>query len=168
MSSIERTLIIFKPDAVQRSLVGQIWSRFERAGLKVIGVKMCQPTQEHYHYHYETIGTMVSRRGQKTFAVTLDMMMQGPVITAVLEGVSAVSLVRKLVGATEPKAAALGSIRGDYAHMSFGYADEKDAGVPNLIHASGDVEEAGKEIVHWFSEDELFAKYDITASRFLF
>ena len=165
--AIERTFIIFKPDAVQRSLVGEILSRFERVGLKIVGFKMCQPTKEHYHHHYEAIGTMISRRGQKAFDVTLDLMMQGPVIAAVLQGVSAVSLVRKLVGETEPKAAAPGTIRGDYAHMSFAYADAKDVGIPNIIHASGDPEEAEKEIAHWFFSDELFTAYDICASRFL-
>ena len=164
---IERTFIIFKPDAVQRSLVGEILSRFERVGLKIVGFKMCQPTKEHYYHHYEVIGTMISRRGQKAFEVTLDFMMQGPVIAAVLQGVSAVSLVRKLVGETEPRAAAPGTIRGDYTHMSFSYADTKNLGIPNIIHASGDPEEAEKEIAHWFSSDELFVDHDICVSRFI-
>jgi nucleoside-diphosphate kinase len=84
------------------------------------------------------------------------MMQQGPVLAMVLEGVEAVGLVRKMVGTTEPKSALPGTIRGDYAHMSFGHADEKQMGIPNMIHASGDVEEAKKEIAHWFKEDELF------------
>jgi nucleoside-diphosphate kinase len=84
------------------------------------------------------------------------MMQSGPVLAIVLEGVEAVALVRKLVGTTEPKAAAPGTIRGDYSHMSFGHADEIEQGVPNLIHASGDPEEAAQEIAHWFSENELF------------
>lgn len=153
---IERTLIVFKPDAVQRGIMGEIITRFERAGLKIVGMKMLQPDQEHYHQHYEGIGKMISRRGQKPFDVTVEMMRQGPVIAMVLEGIESVSLVRKMVGTTEPKAAAPGTIRGDYAHMSFAYADEAQVGVPNLLHASGDPDEAKQEIAHWFSESELY------------
>jgi len=157
MSNIEKTLIVFKPDSVQRGIVGEILARFERAGLKIIGTKMLQPTYEHYFHHYEDIGKMISRRGQKAFDVTLEMMRKGPVIAFVLEGIEAVALVRKMVGSTEPKEAAPGTIRGDYAHMSFSYADENDIGVPNIIHASGNKEEAEKEIDYWFSENELFS-----------
>jgi len=85
------------------------------------------------------------------------MMNEGPVIAFVLEGVEAVSLIRKMVGTTEPKSAAPGTIRGDYSHMSFAHADANEIGVPNIIHASGDVEEAKLEIAHWFSETELFS-----------
>lgn len=152
---MEQTLIILKPDAVQRGIVGEIITRFERAGLKIVAMKMVQPGYDHYYHHYEKIGKMISRRGQKAFDVTLAMMQEGPVIAIVLEGVEAVSLVRKMVGTTEPKSAAPGTIRGDYAHMSFGYADKAGVGIPNLIHASGDVEEAQKEIAHWFAEKEL-------------
>jgi nucleoside-diphosphate kinase len=153
---MERTLVIFKPDAIQRGIVGEIMSRFERAGLKMVGAKMLHPDKDHYYEHYEGIGKMISRRGQKAFDVTLDMMQEGPVLATVLEGVEAVGIVRKLVGTTEPKAAAPGTIRGDYAHLNFSYADEQNLGIPNLIHASGDTEEAAKEIAHWFAENELF------------
>lgn len=152
---VERTLIVFKPDAVQRGIVGEILQRFERVGLKIVGVKMVQPSKDHYYDHYETIGKMVSRRGEDTFNITLDMMMGGPVIAMVLEGVEAVAVVRKIVGPTEPKSADMGTIRGDYSHISFGYADECNKGVPNLIHASGDSDEAADEIKHWFRPEEL-------------
>ncbi len=165
MAGIERTLIVFKPDSVQRGIVGEILSRFEKAGLKIIGTKMLQPSYQHFFHHYESIGKMISRRGQKAFDVTLSMMTQGPVIAFVLEGIEAVSLVRKMVGSTEPKDAAPGTIRGDYAHMSFGYADEKNIGVPNVIHASGNVEEAEEEIDYWFSETELFS-YSTATEKF--
>ena len=141
-SQIERTLVVFKPDAVQRGIVGEILTRFERVGLKIVGTKMLAPNREHYYTHYEEFGKMVTRRGDKAFTITLDFMTQGPVIAMVFEGVEAVSLVRKLVGGTEPKSSAPGTIRGDYSHISFGYADECQKGVPNLIHASGDSEEA--------------------------
>lgn len=152
---IERTLIIFKPDAVQRGIVGELLQRFERVGLKIVGVKMVHPDKEQYYGHYETIGQLATRRGESTLNITLDMMMSGPVIPMVLEGVEAVAVVRKIVGPTEPKSADMGTIRGDYSHISFGYADECNKGIPNLIHASGDSEEAVQEINHWFKPEEL-------------
>jgi len=163
----ERTLIIFKPDAVQRGIVGEILTRFERVGLKILAFKMSSPSREHYHHHYEAIGGMISRRGEKAFDVTLGLMTQGPVIAAVMEGCSAVALVRKMVGETEPRAASPGTVRGDYAHMSFGYADKAGIGIPNILHASGDQAEAALEIAHWFSEGELFSDYQTCAQKFM-
>jgi len=162
---IERTLIVFKPDAVQRGIVGEILSRFERIGLKIVGVKMLQPGYDHFFYHYETIGQMITRRGKEKFDITLKMMSEGPVIAMVLEGIEAVSLVRKMVGTTEPKNAQPGTIRADYAHMSFSYADEQGIGIPNVIHASGNEDEAEKEISHWFSTSEIFS-YETVHEKF--
>ena len=162
---LEKTLILFKPDALQRGLIGEILTRFERVGLRIVATKMLAPDRDHYFQHYEGIGQMVTRRGEKAFNVTLDMMTQGPVIAMVLESVEAVSLVRKLVGGTEPKAAMPGTIRGDFSHMSFQYADGKEKGIPNLIHASGDPEEAEKEINHWFTDPELF-DYEAVHEKF--
>ena len=165
MSTVERTLILFKPDAVQRGVVGEILTRFERVGLKIIGTKMLAPDQKHYYKHYEEIGQVITRRGQTTFDNVLDMMSQGPVIAMVLEGVEAVELVRKLVGSTEPKSSPPGTIRGDFSHMSYGYGDSQKKGIPNLIHASGDASDAEKEIPHWFSEDELY-DYSVLNEKF--
>ena len=156
MGDIEQTLVLFKPDAVQRGLVGEILTRFERVGLKIVGTKMIAPSRDAYYTHYENIGKMITRRGEATFNATVDFMMSGPVIAMVFEGVEAVALVRKLVGDTEPKSASPGTIRGDYSHMSFGFADHKKKGVPNLIHASSNPEEAEQEIKHWFSDSELY------------
>lgn len=153
---MERTLIILKPDAVKRGLVGEITSRFEKAGLKIVGAKMLSPDYEQFFHHYEGISKMVSRRGKDAFDVTLELMQEGPVIAFVLEGISSVVLVRKMVGDTEPQKALPGTIRGDYAHMGFDYANKQGIGVPNVIHASGNIEEAEQEIAHWFSESELF------------
>jgi nucleoside-diphosphate kinase len=152
----ERTLIIFKPDSVQRGIVGEILARFEKVGLKIVGVKMLQPDTDFFFHHYEKIGTMVTRHGQKIFDTTVEMMKGGPVIAIVLEGIDAVTVVRKMVGSTESKSALPGTIRGDYSHMSFKHADEQEIGLPNILHASGDSEEAKKEITHWFSETETF------------
>jgi len=164
-SNVQKSLVVFKPDTVQRGVVGEILSRFERVGLKIVATKMIAPNKEHYYKHYEEIGQMVTRRGEHAFEVTLDMMIQGPVIAMVFEGVEAIALIRKLVGPTEPKSAAPGTIRGDFSHMSFGYADDANKGIPNLIHASGDEEEAEKEIAHWFTEDELY-QYEALNEKF--
>lgn len=153
---MERTLIVLKPDAVKRGIVGEILSRFERVGLKIVGSKMLQPDQDHYYHHYENIGKMVTRRGKEIFDVTLDMMNEGPVIAYVLEGIEAVEVVRKMVGGTEPKVAQPGTIRGDYSHISFTHANKEGIATPNIIHASGDSAEAKQEIAHWFAQSELF------------
>lgn len=162
---MERTLIILKPDTVQRGLVGEILSRFEKVGLKIVGIKMMSPDTQHYHHHYENISKMASRRGQKALDVTLDLMQAGPVITIVLEGIEAISLVRKLTGTTEPKAAQPGTIRGDYAHISLDHANKIGVGIANVVHASGNAEEAKQEIEHWFSDDELF-EYETVHEKF--
>jgi nucleoside-diphosphate kinase len=165
VSQIERTLVLFKPDAVQRGVVGEILTRFERVGLKIVATKMIAPDEAHYYKHYEEIGQVITRRGEETFKNVLTMMQDGPVIAMVFEGVEAVDLVRKLVGVTEPKAAAPGTIRGDFSHMSYGYGDDQQKGIPNLIHASGDLSDAKKEIPHWFSDDELF-DYSVLTEKF--
>ncbi len=152
----ERTLIVFKPDSVSRGIVGEILTRFEKVGLKIVGTKMLQPNTEFFHQHYEGIGTMITRHGQKIFDTTVEMMQGAPVIAFVLEGIDAVAVVRKMVGPTESKSALPGTIRGDYSHMSFSHADEQGIGLPNILHASGDSAEAKLEIAHWFSENELF------------
>jgi nucleoside-diphosphate kinase len=153
---MERTLIILKPDALQRGIAGEIVTRFERVGLKIVAAKMLVPDYDHYYHHYETIGKMISRRGQQAFDVTLEMMQMGPVLAFVLEGVEAVSQVRKMVGTTEPKSAQPGTVRGDYAHVSFAHANSHGLSIANLIHASGDPAEAEEEIAHWFKVDEIY------------
>ncbi len=164
-NKVQQTLVLFKPDAIQRGIVGDILTRFERVGLKIIATKMIAPGREHYYRHYEDIGQMITRRGDHAFNVTLEMMTGGPVIAMVFEGVEAISLVRKLVGGTEPKSADPGTIRGDFSHMSFGYADTKNKGIPNLIHASGDEKDADQEIAHWFADSELFT-YEVVNEKF--
>lgn len=158
---VQRTLVVCKPDAVQRGLVGEIVHRFERVGLKIVGMKMVMPDEEQYKEHYEGIGELITRRGEEVFRYNLNYMMTGPVIAMCLEGVEAVELVRKIVGSTEPKKADMGTIRGDFAHMSFGYSNAKQAGVPNLVHASEKPSEAKKEVALWFSDDELYDYSDL-------
>lgn len=158
---VQRSLVVLKPDSVQRGIVGEIISRFERVGLKIVGMKMVMPDEDQYRAHYEDIGKMITRRGEQAFRYNLNYMMTGPVIAMVLEGVEAVPLVRKIVGPTEPKSAEMGTIRGDYSHMSFGYSDAKGMGVPNLVHASGNTEEAKEEIALWFKPEELYDYSDL-------
>jgi nucleoside-diphosphate kinase len=162
---MERTLIVFKPDAVARGIVGEVLARFERVGLKIVGMKMLQPDHDHYFQHYEGIGTLKTRKGNEIFETQLKEMQLGPVIAAVLEGVEAIELVRKMVGPTEPKSAPPGTIRGDYAHMTYGHASSAKRGVPNVLHASADKKEATDEIAHWFSESELI-DYENVHERF--
>lgn len=153
---MEKTLIVFKPDSVQRGIVGEVLSRFEKAGFKIVGCKMLQPDYDHYHKHYEGIGTLKTRKGDEIFESQLRSMLDGPVIAMVLEGVDAVETVRKMVGSTEPKSALPGTIRGDYAHVSFGQANASGRSVSNIMHASADADEAAQEIAHWFSQAELY------------
>lgn len=162
---MEKTLIVFKPDAVMRGVVGEILTRFEKAGFKITAAKMLQPDADHYFEHYEGIGTLKTRKGDEIFESTLSSMQEGPVIAMVLEGVDAVETVRKMVGSTEPKTALPGTIRGDYAHVSYGQASSVGKAVANIIHASADPEEAKKEIAHWFSESEIY-DYENVHERF--
>lgn len=153
---MERTLIVFKPDAVMRGIVGEVLARFEKVGLKIVGAKMLSPDYDHYFEHYEGIGTLKSRKGDDIFDSQMKAMLHGPVIAMVLEGVDAVETVRKMVGPTEPKSAQPGTIRGDYAHVSYGQANESGRSVSNVIHASADATEAAQEIPHWFADGEMF------------
>lgn len=162
---MEKTLVVFKPDAVMRGIVGEIMTRFERVGLRIVAAKMLQPDYEHYFKHYEGIGTLKTRKGDEIFETQLKEMQLGPVIAIVLEGVDAIELVRKMVGPTEPKSAPPGTIRGDYSHMSYGQAASSKRGVPNVVHASADKKEAEAEIDHWFSDSEI-TDYEGVHDRF--
>jgi nucleoside-diphosphate kinase len=153
---MERTLIVFKPDAVMRGIVGEVLSRFEKAGFKIVAAKMLAPDYEHLHEHYEGIGTLKTRKGDEIFENQLATMQAGPVIAMVIEGVEAVETVRKMVGTTEPKSAVPGTIRGDYAHVSYNQANVSGRAINNIMHASADANEAEQEIAHWFSESEMY------------
>lgn len=153
---MERTLIVFKPDAVQRGIIGEVLSRFEKAGLKIVAMKMVAPDKEHFHAHYEGISKLISRWGQEIYDITLSHMTEGPVVAIVLEGVEAVAHVRKMVGTTDPKDSAPGTIRGDYTHVTRNYTNGRGGTLPNILHASGDPEEAAKELELWFDKNELY------------
>jgi nucleoside-diphosphate kinase len=127
---IERTLVLLKPDAVERCLSGEIIAKFERVGLKVIGMKMVWIDKSFSRKHY-------AAHVKKPFYPGLERYITaGPVIAIVLEGVHAIAAVRKLVGDTNSSKAMPGTIRGDYGHMSLEFADKSRRQYTNLIHAS--------------------------------
>lgn len=154
METIEQTLVLLKPDTIERGLVGEITQRFERVGLKIVGLKMLLPTEKHASQHYTE--DLAQRRGEHVRKAMIDMLTSGPVIAMVLEGIEAVELVRKMIGSTEPKSSAPGTIRGDYAHVSFKHVDAgSETKLYNLIHGSATLEEAKQEIEVWFKPEEL-------------
>ncbi len=150
---IERTLILIKPDGVERSLTGKILTRFEEAGLKIVALKMLRIDRKMAMRHYTE--ELAKRRGAHIRNIMLDYISAGPVVAAVLEGVMAIEVVRKITGDTEPRTALPGTIRGDFTHMSYKYADERKGPVKNVIHASSDKEDAKREIELWFGKNEL-------------
>jgi nucleoside-diphosphate kinase len=153
---LERTLVVLKPDTIQRAINGEIISRFEKAGLKIVGLKMVAPDEKHFHEHYEGISKLITRWGEDIYKVTISQMTKAPVVAIVLEGVDAVAHVRKMVGTLDPKESAPGTIRGDFTHVSRAFTNERGGTLPNIIHASGDVGEAKQEIELWFTKDELY------------
>lgn len=173
---MERTLILLKPDTVKRGIIGEIITRFEKAGLKIVGMKMMVPDMELLKKHYpDSLIPIVGNKtktdwdaqgveftetieeiGEMIVNATRKFMQEAPVVAIVLEGGHAVEIVRKMVGSTGPKDSAPGTIRGDYAHLSLGRASMAKKGAANLIHASGSVEEAKAEIELWFGSDDMF------------
>jgi nucleoside-diphosphate kinase len=133
---VERTLVLLKPDAAQRGLIGSILSRFEAKGLKLIGLKMRTFPSEHLEKHYEV------HRDRPFFQNLVGFMSSGPVVALCLEGKDAIKVVRQMVGATNSREAAPGTIRGDYG-MSFSN---------NLVHASDGPDTAKSEMALWFSD----------------
>jgi nucleoside-diphosphate kinase len=158
----ERTLVVLKPDAVTRGLAGRIIQRFEDAALKIIGMKMREMDAEFTRKHYFDLE---QRLGPVVFNATAAFMQRGPVIAFVVEGEDAVATVRKIVGSTYPNESQPGSIRGDFAHQSKAVAVATGKAVANLVHASGNLEEAKYEVDLWFGPTELF-DYQTLADAF--
>ncbi len=186
---IERTLVILKPDAIQRGIMGDIINRFEKRGLKIIGAKMFKPSVDILDKHYPSDREeFVAGIGQRTIdgykeqgidvvekfgaedpvkiggevrQWLVDFMSSGPVFAMVVEGPNAIQVVRKIRGNTEPMRADLGTITGDYSFDSSAFANAQGRPIKNLVHASGNTEEAEFEVGLWFSESELF-DYDTT------
>ncbi|HUD20495.1 MAG TPA: nucleoside-diphosphate kinase [Candidatus Saccharimonadales bacterium] len=150
---LEKTLVLIKPDGVERGLVGQILARFEQAGLKIVGMKLTCPDAEFAKKHYTEDITV--RRGEKVRQFMVEMLSTGPVVAIALEGVEAIELVRKMVGPTQPKEAPPGTIRGDFSHISYAYADAHNIGIKNVVHASSNLSDAENELKLWFGEGEI-------------
>jgi nucleoside-diphosphate kinase len=184
---MEKSLVLIKPDGVQRGLIGEIIGRFERAGLKLTAIKMVHPSHEDVDQHYalteewmkgvyDKAKAKYDAAGEK-FPYTdhvaygteiknglINFLKSAPIVAMVLEGDGAVALIRKLVGATEPAGAAPGTIRGDLAHDNYALSNSQNRPLRNIIHASGNVTEATNEIKVWFSDTELY-KYEHVNDR---
>jgi len=152
VTGVERTLVLLKPDAVARGVVGQVLTRFENALLKIVATKMVWMDADLTRRHYFDLE---DRFGPAVYNAMAGFMQTGPVVALVLEGVDAIATVRKIVGATYPDQAAPGTIRGDFAHMSKAYANSHKVAVANLVHASGNAEEAAREMDVWFAKDQI-------------
>ena len=186
----EKTFVIIKPDGVQRSLIGEIIKRYEKIGLKLIGLKMGVTTGEMIEKHYTIDPEWMRKTGEKTIANYKEKgakppsddpieitkivlknlkkyMTSGPVIMMVWQGAHAVGIVRKITGTTEPLTSDVGTIRGDFVLDSYIMSDTDGRAVRNILHASGTVEEAEKEIALWFRKDELI-NYSIIQETILY
>lgn len=180
---MERTFVMIKPDGILRGLIGEVIGRFERRGLKLVGMKMMKPSLEHINDHYPKDEAWIKRLGQKGFKTfaehgisplekmgtedeleagtmvrewLMNYIMDAPVLAMVIEGYHAVEVARKIVGPTIPSKAELGTIRGDFSIDSPVAANLNKRAMKNLIHASETPEEAEHEIEHWFSESEIY------------
>ncbi len=174
----EQTLVLIKPDGIQRSLVGEIIRRYERTGLKLVGLKFFVPSAEMVKKHYLLDPEWLRKVGEKSIAsyekkgmkapfsdpikcgeAVLERLIKylsfGPVVAMVWRGNKAVGVVRKLTGGTEPLTSDVGTIRGDLTIDSYDLGDTDERAIRNLIHASGSVAEAEKEIAHWFKPEEI-------------
>ncbi len=186
----ERTLVIIKPDGVQRGLVGEIIKRFENVGLKLVAMKMVVPEEAHVEAHYTLDPNWRRVTGEKTIesyvkkgltppstdpleitakilANLKKYLASGPVVAMVWEGAHSVKIIRKITGGTEPLTSDVGTIRGDYVLDSYTMADTDTRAVRNLVHASGSPEEATMEINHWFKANEL-TDYSIIHEKILY
>ncbi|MDP2925879.1 MAG: nucleoside-diphosphate kinase [Nanoarchaeota archaeon] len=149
---IEQTLVLIKPDGLKRGLVGEIITRIERTGLKIIAMKMIWPDKKFAEQHYFDVE---ERHGKKVLDNLTGYLTAGPVLAICFEGVDAISLVRKIAGPTYPNEAPPGTIRGDFCHISKIHANENNQVVGNLIHASAGIEDAKKELSLWFTKKEM-------------
>lgn len=186
----EQTLVIVKPDGVQRGLIGDVIHRYEQCGLKLVGLKMLIPTKKLTLDHYSIDPEWAIKSGTKTFESykakglplpgkdpvefaegirrkLMDFMSSGPVVAMIWQGMGAVAVVRKITGSTEPLTSAPGTIRGDYTIDSYTSADADARAVRNIIHASGSVEEAAKEIPIWFDKKEIL-NYRLVAEEIIY
>lgn len=160
---IQQTLVLIKPDGVQRGLIGEIIKRFEQRGLKIVALKMTRVNKSLAEKHYTE--DIEQRHGEKVREYLINYITMSPVIAMIIQGSDAIKIVRKIVGATYPGEADIGTIRGDFAHVSKHRAKEQNQG-RNLIHSSENEEYAKKELALWFSIDEIH-DYKLSAEEHL-
>lgn len=180
----QRSLILIKPDGIQRGLIGKILKRFEQAGLTIVGFKFVWATEKQIADHYPSTDKWFTTVGQRTLtnyqkkgldatgvfgtadAITIGKtvkqwlikyLQQSPVLIFVLESYGAVETIRKICGNTIPFLAVPGTVRSDFAHDTIDLANEQNRPLRNVIHASETVEDADKEIKIWFNAEELFS-----------
>jgi len=185
----ERSLIILKPDAVQRSLLGEIIGRFERKGLKFVAFKFVTPDEKHLFAHYNKDDAWFEKKGKimitnlteqgkeieksaleygkDIIRAVIKEMQSSPVLAVVVEGGDAIAQVTKLVGTTEPATADIGTIRGDFTIDTYAHSTYEDRSIRNLIHCSDVPEEAEREIALWFDESELMT-YTTAQERIMY
>jgi len=185
----QQTLLIVKPDGVQRSLIGDIISRVERTGLKVAALKMLVPSRDQLISHYNKSDAWYLKKGaniaenlkvnglpalkepieygKEIIEQIVKFMTSGPVVAMVVQGNEAVAVVKKIVGGTEPATSDVGTIRGDYTIDSYEHATVDGRAVRNLIHCSDEVAEAKREIGVWFSDEEI-VKYRLVQEQILY
>ncbi len=160
-TSIERTFVLLKPDALKRGLAGTIIKRFEDAGLTLKAMKLMDADQKRARQHY------AEHKNKPFFTPLVDLLCSGPVIAMAWEGAHAVKVVRKITGATEPLEAAPGTIRGDFCHMSYTRSRECLGVIPNLVHASDSPESARQELSLWFDESCFTEEWQRCDAQFL-
>ncbi len=186
----EKTLLIFKPDVVQRQIVGELISRFERKGFKIVAMKMLTPSKEQVGKHYtddpkylEETGNKAKKgaemrgeditnwnaleRGRWIRESNINYLTCGPVIALVLQGFGVVGGVRKMLGSTSPADGDVGTIRTDYSLDCFALADEQGRVTRTMIHASDSVENAEREIGLWFNPTEI-SEYETAAEKIFY
>lgn len=185
----ERTFVILKPDAIQRSFIGEIISRFEKTGLKITAMKFLVPEADQCWKHYNKDDAWFQSKGERIvkgreerklpiekealeygrdiIGQLVIFMTSGPVLAMVIEGNQAVGIVTKLVGGTEPLTSDIGTIRGDLTIDSYDLAGLDERAVRNLVHCSDKPEEAEREIKIWFKEDEII-KYRSIGEQMLY
>jgi nucleoside-diphosphate kinase len=148
-----KTLVLIKPDGVERGLIGEVVKRFENRGLKIIGMKLLKPSRKLAGQHYDI--EIEKKYGKKVRYGLIDYIIAGPVVAVVLEGVEAIKVVRMMVGSTYPSESLPGTIRGDFTHISKDYANSNELTVRNIVHASADEKDAKRELKLWFKPSEL-------------
>ena len=151
--TIQNTLVLIKPDGIQRGLIGEIIKRFEQRGIKIVAMKMISVDKKFASKHYKQ--SIADKHGEHVRNYLLDYLTATPVVAMILEGSNGIIHVRKIVGNTYPGEADIGTIRGDFAHASKAYAKSAKKALSNLIHASENEDDAKEEIALWFSKDEI-------------